>query len=464
MGSRPKRRFIDDREWASYRRLLSYAEPYKGRLVAGIIAGVIAGMGMGGGVLKLLQENVDNLQNVGSIDKTTYLLTAAMFPVLFTILGLAEYLNSYLVQWVGNRVVLDVRNKTFEHLRHLSLGYYGRQKTGELISRTINDSTMLERAVSNVLAGLAKQPATLFFALGMLVYIDAKLALFTFVILPLSVVPVVMFGRRVRRNSKEGQQHLADVISIMQETLSGIRIVKAFGQEKREADRFAEENHRYFRRAMKVVRAKAAIQPIIQVIAVLGFVAVWVYSFFNEMSVGAVVTFLAGLFMMYEPVKRLGRIHLHIQQSAAAADRIFEILDSPIEVADRPDAVELGEQIDRISFTDVRFAYDEAPILKGVSVDARQGDRIALVGGSGGGKTTMLNLIPRFYDVSAGSLTVNGRDIRDYSLKSLRSRIGIVTQETVLFNDTIAANISYGTEGATREQVIEAATRAHAHG
>ncbi len=463
MSAQPKRRGVSDREWASYRRLLVYAEPYKARLIVGCLAGVLAGLGMGGGMLNLLQKNLDNLQNVSTIPQSEYLLTAALLPVLFIVLGIAEYLNAYLVQWVGNRVVMDVRNRTFRHLHTLSLDFYSSQKTGEMISRTINDSTMLERAVSTVMSDLAKQPATFFCALGYLVYLEPRLALYTFIILPLSIVPVILFGKRVRRHSKEGQQHLADLVSILQETLSGIQIVKAFGMEDREVDRFKKESSSYFRRTMKVVRAKAAIQPIIQVIAVLGFVAVWVYSYHTDMSVGSVITFLAGLFLMYDPVKKLGRIHLHIQQSAASADRIFEILDTPIKIADREGASELDAKIETVDFENVRFAYDKELILKGVSLKVKAGDRIAIVGTTGGGKSTFVNLLSRFYDVTDGAVLVNGTDVRDLTVESLRARIGMVTQEMILFNDTIAANIAYGTTGLSQSEIEAAARRAHAH-
>jgi subfamily B ATP-binding cassette protein MsbA len=452
-------------EWQTYKRLLRMTRPYASRLVIGILAGVVAGAAKGYHLLKYLYENLTNLELASSegIAFDAFILTVLVLPLIFLVLGIAEYLTSYMIQWVGNRVVMDLRNQTFLHLQDLSVGYYNRQKTGELISRTINDTTMIEHAVSSVISDVAKQPVTLAFALGYLFGLDWKLAACMIIILPVSMMPVLLFGRRVRRNSREGQSRLGELVSIMQEKIGGIRIVKAFGMETVEVERFRVDNESYFRRMMKVVRAKAAVQPLIQMIAVFGFVAVWVYGFYRDLPLSAVITFGAGLFLMYEPVKKLGRIHLHIQQSSAAADRVFEILDTDVLVKDCDGATELNDPIQSIDFDNVQFAYEHEPVLRGINLKVKAGERVAFVGGSGAGKTTLINLIPRFYDVTGGAIMIDGKDIKSLTIQSLRSKIGMVTQDTVLFHDTIANNISYGMSNCTREDIEQAARRAHAH-
>jgi subfamily B ATP-binding cassette protein MsbA len=249
----------------------------------------------------------------------------------------------------------------------------------------------------------------------------------------------------------------------MQETLVGIRIVKAFGMEQYEIGRFSEQCGHFFNRIMRVARDKAIIEPLIVFVSVIGLALVLVYAGWTKMPAENFITFAIAMIALYEPVKKLSKVHLNIQQTSASADRIFEILDAPIMIFDSSNAVALEGPVESICFDKVSFAYDSAPVLRNISLAVQAGERVAIVGSSGAGKTTLVNLIPRFYDVSAGTLAINGTDIRKFTVQSLRSIIGMVTQETILFNDTVAANIAYGHAEASRAALEEAARRAHAH-
>ncbi len=391
------------------------------------------------------------------------IFTALMLPVVGIIRGVADYMAKYQIRWVGSRVVMDLRNALFRKLNALSLSYFVSSRSGELIARTTNDPMAVENAVSVVVEDVAKQPLTLIVAVIALLVIDPWLALISMVLFPICILPVAIFGRRVRRFTREAQQRVADLVSVLQEMIGGVRVVRAFGMEPYEMGRFEEQNNAFFRRIIKVARANAAVEPIIVFISTIGVSLVLIYVWKLGMKYNEFMTYAGALFMMYEPVKKLSRMHLQIQQAVAAADRIFEVLDTPVSVKERPDAVEFQEKIETIAFENIAFTYGEGAILDGVSLAVTAGQRIAIVGGSGSGKTTLVSLIPRFYDVTGGALKINGKDVRDMTIPSLRRLMGIVTQDTVLFNDTVANNISYGSREASREAIISAAKQANAH-
>jgi subfamily B ATP-binding cassette protein MsbA len=449
-------------ELGVYARLLHYAKPYKSRLIMGILFGMLFG-GSTAGILGAFKENVKNVFEPSDASLWMIAAVAALLPLFALLRGIGDFLSKYFVEWVGNRVVMDLRNETFCHLHDLSVLYFTRSRTGELISRTTNDTMLVQRAVSNVIGSLAREPFVLIGAIAYLVWLDWKLALASLVLFPICIVPVALFGRRVRRAAREGQQKLADLVTLLQETIVGVRIVKAFGMEEHEKQRFIGHNRSVFSRLMRVARARSAIEPIIVTISFMGLSLVLVYARWVEMTYHEFFTFAAALVVLYEPVKKLSRIHLNIQQSCAAADRIFEILDTEIYVKEKPGAVPFEEDVREIRFDDVSFAYEDNLILENIDLSVREGECIALVGGSGAGKTTLVSLVPRFYDVSSGMITLNGRDIRDFTIQSLRKHIGIVTQDTILFNDTVANNIAYSKQEATRDEIIEAARKAHAH-
>jgi subfamily B ATP-binding cassette protein MsbA len=349
-------------------------------------------------------------------------------------------------------------------LNELSLSYFVSSRSGELIARTTNDPMAAENAVSVVVEDLAKQPLTLIGAVGYLIYIDPWLAFISLVLFPICIIPVAIFGRKLRRFTREAQQRVADLVSVLQETIGGVRVVKAFGMEAYEGRRFGEQNLAFFGRTMKGVKANTSVEPMIVFISSFGCSLVLIYVWARGMPVSDFLTYAMALFMMYEPVKKISRIHLQVQQALSSADRIFDLLDTPVDVTERVGAVEFSGPVQSITFDQVEFAYgQERLILNGVNLDVRGGQRIAIVGGSGSGKTTLVNLLPRFYDVTAGTMKINGRDVREFTIPSLRRLMGIVTQDTVLFNDTVANNISYGSKAASHEEMITAAKRAYAH-
>ncbi|MDD2236650.1 MAG: ABC transporter transmembrane domain-containing protein [Kiritimatiellae bacterium] len=457
-----KRKKMTGEEWQTYKKLMAYAVPYKARLAVGIFCGILFG-GSTAGIVVALERNFRNLGDTSDLDLWKVVLIAAALPLFAVLRGVGDFTSKYLVEWVGNRVVMDLRNETFGHIHDLGLNYFTQSRTGELISRTTNDSMMVQRAVSNVIGDLIREPFVLIFMIGYLMYLNWQLSIASLVLFPICIVPVALFGRRVRRASREGHQKLADLVTILQETIAGVRIVKAFGMEEYEKERFRVRSRSVFSRLMRVAKARSAVEPIIVTISLIGLALVFLYAKWSGMRGDQLIAYAAALVAMYEPAKKLSRIHIGIQESSAGADRIFEILDTPCSVTDRPGAVELAGPIDRVEFRDVGFAYEQNEILSGVNLSARAGECIAFVGSSGAGKTTLISLIPRFYDAVSGAVLINGRDVRDYTVKSLRRQIGMVTQESILFNDTVANNIAYGSDPVTPKQIEEAARKAHAH-
>lgn len=449
-------------EWRTYGRLLDYVRPYTRRLIAGTLCGVIFGGSMGGLLVGFGKVFAMVFDPRADMPWRLRLLIAAVLPAFAVLRGTGDYLSTYCIEWVGQRAVMDLRVAAFARLQQLSLMFYQRTPTGELVSRVVNDSSMVERAVSGILSDLAKQPFALLAVVGVLFWNEYRLALVGLVLFPVCIVPVALFGRRVRRFSREGQEKIADLMTILQETITGARIVKAFVMEDYENRRFAERCRAVFTRAMQVTKARASVEPIIVTLSFVGVSLFLLYTKWSSVTMEQFVVFAASLVALYDPVKKLSKIHLQIQQSSAAADRIFELLDTPVTVCEQPGAVELAGPINAVEFRDVAFAYESTPVLCGVDFAVRAGQRIALVGGSGAGKSTLVSLLPRFYDVTGGQVLVNSRDIREYTLSSLRRQIGLVTQDTFLFNDTVAGNIAYGYGGATSADIEEAARRAHA--
>ncbi len=450
-------------EWAIYRRLMTYARPYSSRLIGGIVCGLIFA-GSTTSLLVALKKLFESVFNPLAVQRPLRdtLIVALALPALMAVRGLGFFAGRYLVEWVGNRVVMDLRVAIFDRLQALSCAYFTRSRTGEIIARTSSDTIMVERAVATVLADLFQQPFVLLGAIGVLVWLDAQLAFLTLVLFPLCMVPIAIFGRKVRRHARAGQQRLADLISLLQETIAGVRVVKAFGAEEYEKRRFRDRSRQVFRLIMKVTRAKVSVEPIIVELATIAIALSLLYARWRGMSVEAFLTFTVALIAMYDPMKKLSAIQMTVQQSASSAERIFEIIDADVTVRDAPDARELTEPVGAVRFDRVHFAYDAEPVLTDIDLEIPAGACVALVGSSGSGKTTLANLLPRFYDVTAGAVRINGEDIRRFTQASLRRRMGLVTQETFLFNDTIAANIAYGCPAAPRAAIEDAARRAYA--
>jgi len=416
------------------------------------------------GLIKPIFDNVlprnEDLGLVGGLILGTYLAK-----------GLGSYVSSFLMTDVGQRVVRDVRNALFRHTLDQSAAFFSRRTSGQLVSRITNDVNQVQAAAETV-TDLIRESLAIVGYIALLFYYDWNLALVFLTAAPLVVYALVRLGQRVRRVSRRGQEDIEHVTHIATEALAGHRIVKAFGAEAREAERFGRASDQLYRTNMKITGALSALPPIMELIGGAALVgALWygarrVQVQPQVMSPGAFVGFLGTAFMMYTPIKKLSRVNASLQQAIAAAQRIFELLDTHSEVRERPNAGALAPLRDTVEFRDVGFAYDDEPerfTLRHVSFKVRAGQIAALVGLSGAGKTTLVNLIPRFYDVTEGAILVDGVDVREASLRSLREQTALVTQETVLFDDTIAANIAYGVPGADRTRIEAAAQAAHAH-
>jgi len=446
-------------------RLLRYAAPHKAVMAGAAMAMVVYGASSAA-LAYLIKPIIDDvLTTRGNLAS----ITAAIL-VVYLMKGLGSYFSSYLMEGLGHRVVMVVRNQLFRHLLDQSAAFFARRTAGQLLSRINNDVGMVQRAVSETIGDLARESLTLLGCAGLLFYYDAKLALVCMTAAPLVVYPIVRLGKRVRqvsRWSQEAQEHMSHVAG---EAFTGHRIVKAFGAEGREATKFERASATLFRTNLKVTRVLATLPPLMEFlggVAIAG--ALWYGSreiARGNLTAGEFTSFLAALLLMYGPVKKLSRVNANLQQAMAASDRIFELLDTHTEVTEREGAQPLPPFTGAIEFADVSFGYEDGhgrSTLRGVSFSVRAGQMVAIVGRSGAGKTTLVNLLPRFYDVTSGRITIDGRDIRDVTLASLRAQIGMVTQETVLFDDTIAANIAYGTPGAEMPAIEAAARAAHAH-
>jgi subfamily B ATP-binding cassette protein MsbA len=446
-------------------RLLRYAAPYRLRLMWAIAAMLV--YAAASAVLPLqIKVIIDSV-----LPRQEMVGQAALAVVCaYVFKGLGGYFSNYLMADVGQRVVRDLRNRLHSHMLDQSAGFFARRSTGQLLSRITNDVGQVQHVVAETIGDLLQQSLALVFYAGLLFWYDARLALVCITAAPIIVYPLAKLGRRLRRTTRRSQEVLEHLSHVAAESFAGHRIVKAFGAERREAARFAAASSQLYRTSMTVTSIVSILPPLMELLG--GFaIAGALYYGSREIAAGRLTTgefaaFIAALLLMYEPVKKLSRVNASLQQAIAAAERVFEVLDRHTEVVEKAGAAPLAPFRRTLEFDDVVFAYDDGharPILRGVSLTAHAGQMIAIVGRSGAGKTTLVNLIPRFYDVTGGAIRVDGVDVRDVTLASLRAQIGIVTQETVLFDDTIAHNIAYGRPDAPRELIEAAARAAHAH-
>ena len=384
--------------------------------------------------------------------------------------GTGAYFSVYLMTDVGQRVVRDLRNELFGHILGQSAGFFARRTTGALMSRIMNDISRIQQMVSETVGELLRESITLVVLAGLLFYHDARLALVCIICAPLVVYPLVRLGQRVRRTTRHGQEELEYLSHITAEAFSGHRIVKAFAAESFERLRFNQASERLYRIMMKITSTLSVLPPLMEWLGAVGVVGVLWYGVSRiasgDLTPGEFTLFVGALLMMYGPIKKLSRVNANIQQAIAASDRVFELIDTHSEVRDGPNARPLAPLRERIRFQEVGFAYPDGAgenVLQGASFDVPVGHVVAIVGLSGAGKTTLVNLVPRFYEVTGGAILIDGVDIRDVTLKSLRENIGIVTQDTVLFDDTIANNIAYASPEADPTMIEAAAHAAHAH-
>lgn len=448
------------------KRLLNMIRPYWRRLAGAMAMMVVVG-GSTAAMAYLVKPVMDDI--FMDKDKDLLLMMPVAIIVLYLAKGICAYGQTYLMQYVGQRVITQFRIDLYSHLQRLSLSYYDRTPTGELMSRITNDVNQMQGAVSSVVTGVLKDLFTILGLILVIVYRDWFLAVFALGVFPLCIIPLVKFGRRLRKISHRSQETMADVSVLLHETIGGARIVKGFCREEYEIGRFSDEAFRLFRLRMKDISTRAMSSPIMEFLGGIGIAGILTYGGWQVINgtstPGTFFSFLTALILLYEPVKKLSSLNNEVQNGLAAAERVYRVLDEVVEIDEMPGALELETLKDRIEFSGVSFAYRPGEkVLDGIDLVVPKGQVVALVGTSGGGKTTLVNLLPRFYEVSQGAIKIDGIDIRQVSLHSLRSQIAIVTQQIILFNDTVANNIAYGLSGATDEQIRAAADAAFATG
>ncbi|MFH0924292.1 MAG: lipid A export permease/ATP-binding protein MsbA [bacterium] len=455
-----------------YLRLLNFLKPYW-TILAGAMLCMVVISSMEGAKAYLFKPFLDDVV----VGKDMQMLKILPFAVIivYGVYCLANYGQTYLMGYVGQRVVMDIRNKLYEHVQALSVNYFTETHTGIIMSRITNDTVLVQGAVSSAISSMIKDPLTIITLMGVAFYYNWRLTLISLLIFPLSAIPISKFGKKFRRVSKKNQEKMADITTILYETISGIRIVKAFGMEETETEKFKGENFKYFKILMKALSIDAISSPFIEFLGAFFFALIIYFGFHHlvfsgKMTPGAFGTFLISLSLMYKPIKDLTRVNNSIQQGLAACERIFELLDTEVDVKEAPNAFDLSPIRKNILFKHVCFSYSDQDgklkdkvILNKLNFEVKVGEVLAIVGYSGGGKTTLVNLIPRFYDATSGDIYIDGHNIKDVTIRSLRSQLGIVTQETILFYDTIKKNIAYGNLQAKKEDIIRAAKAGNAH-
>ena len=448
----------------NYMRLLAYIKPYTRRLALAVVC-IIMAAGANLYLPWIIKDMIDDV--LMSKDMVMLNLIAAGILVVMFTRGVFYYGQSYLVSYVGQRVIIDVRSVLFRKFQRMPLSYYDKQQTGTVMSYITNDVAVMQSAIVDNLIELVTEGSILIGSLAMMIYLDWKLSLLTLMTIPLVGFAMKIFGRKLKRSSTVIQERVAEITSLLQESISAIRVVKSFVRESYEIKRFEEQNWRNFQAAMKNVKLSSLLTPTVEFLAAIAVTfIVWFggYEVVNEViTAGELVAFLTYAVNLANPVKRLSRVYAAIQKAMAAADRVFAVMDLDEKITDVPNAKPLPPIKGKVEFKDITFSYKEGqPALQHISLKAEPGQMIALVGPSGSGKSTIANLIPRFYDVDSGVITIDDHDIRQVTADSLREQIGLVPQETMLFSTSVMENIRYGRLEATDEEVIEAAKAANA--
>ena len=448
----------------NFKRVLHYCAPYWWRIALAALASLAVGS-IDGSIAYLVEPVLKRI--FSGKDMLIFSLLPVGVILLFIIKGVCRFANDYFMRTAGQLTVQDVRNEIYSHTMRLGLGYFTRQPTGALMSRVTNDVTMMQEGVGSVVTGLFRDTFSAAALLGVVFYRNWQLALITFVVIPLTAVPAQTIGKRIKKNSKLGQGKMGALNSILQETFSGIKVIKAFGLEERETQKFRATNADLYSTLRKSIKYDGLSTPIMEFITSFGVATViWIggTSVMNgKMTASEFFSFIAAMILVYTPLKRLIGTYNTVQRAMGAAERVFELLDEQPEIRDVPGAVELGRVNGEVEFRQVSFSYGDEDVLRNVSLKAKRGEVIALVGPSGGGKTTLVSLITRFYDPTEGTVLVDGHDIKQVTLESLLQQVALVDQETILFNDTIANNIRYGKSDATDDEVEQAARAAYAH-
>ena len=448
----------------TYKRLLIFVKPYRTRIAIAVVCMILLS-GINALIAYMVKPAIDEI----FLKKDSTMLAVIPFALIlaFLLKGSFDYGQEYLMGYVGNRVVTDIRDALYRHTQHLSLAFFHQITTGMLMSRIANDIGVLQRSVSDSIAKVMMNCFLIIGLTGVAFYQNWRLACVCFLILPWVMIPITRFGKKSKRYSRRSQEKIGHISTFLTETISGNRIVKAFCMENYENARFADENNRLFRIKIKTLKVSALSSPVIQSVGGLMAAATIYYGGSGVIS-GAITTgqffsFIAALGMLYKPVQSMNKVNQQIQEGMAAAVRVFAIFDTVPDIADAPGATPMPLIQEALEFRAVSFRYEEKPVLRDVSFRVNAGKTVAIVGSSGAGKTTIANLILRFYDVVSGGVCIDGVDIRERTIKSVRDQMAIVTQDTILFNDTVLNNIAYGSHDKSKQQIIDAARAAFAH-
>jgi subfamily B ATP-binding cassette protein MsbA len=461
-----------------YRDLFPFLKPHLGRFILALVFGAV--FGVVSGLLPLVLNYVNSQVFPQGKNKTdmlgdalngtgaginAVLLVCSIIPLIFVLRSLCDYLNSYYMSWVALRVLADIRCKLYSHILGQSLEFFNRERSGNLISRVANDTRMAQTALTSISSDLIKQPLTVISAFAVLIHLDWKFTIVSLFLFPVCMVPIVHYGKKVRRQGKLEEEKVGSMMSVLQESFAGIRVIKAFAREKRESEYFERLSLEQFRSGVRVQKAIQIVSPMVEAVAAIGVGLALFYVWYTHLSAAKFLALLAGIFMLYDPIKKLSRIHLVMQQCFNATNNIFEIMNREPAIKDRPGAEEITGSNGDLRIESVTFRYRPGlqPAIRDLSLHIAPGKYYALVGSSGAGKSTILSLLLRFYEPEAGVIRLDGRDINTIKQISLREQIGMVSQETFLFHDSILNNIRYGRLNAGKEEVIDAAKRAYAH-
>jgi len=464
----------------SYRRLYGYLKPYKTRFILGLALGLAYG-----GVNSLFPLAIARVtstifhgaapnpmavrSNLHVLDTgpkiNSIVLICLAIPAIMAVRSLCSYGSTYCMQWVSNRVVSDIRVQLFSKMVRHSMDFFNKMRSGFLMSRITNDTRVMQMALTSVSSDVFKQPITIVGAITVLLLMDWKFTVVTLILFPTCLLPLRVYGRRAKKAVQNEQAGMAQMVVTMQETFAGIRVIKSFAREGYQEKEFKRSNQLQFSQMMRMIRSMEAVGPLVEIIAAIGVGMALLYVYAANLSVGRFFGLISGIFILYDPIKTLSRIHIVMQRSVAATTAIFSILDSQSTVQDAPNAVALSSSEGRIDFENVTFRYANraTDAISNLTLHIEPGKTHALVGASGAGKSTILSLILRLYDPTSGAVKIDGQDLRSVSQKSLRQQMGLVTQETFLFHDTILNNIQFGRLDATPEEIYEAAKAAYAH-
>lgn len=445
-------------------RLISYSKQFWPRLLIAALASL--GAGAMEGTFAWLVEPL--LKRVFA-EKQLDVLTLLPFGIVFIFLcrGLFRFLNDYYMSTAGQLAIQQIRNEVYEKSMRLSIGFFNKQSTGVLMSRILNDVGSMQGGVANIVTGLFRDGFSIVALLCVIFYRNWQLAIISFMVIPATILPAQLIGKKIKRLAKYGQEKMGDISSVLQETFSGIKIVKAFGVENSEISRFKNSNLEYYSFTRRGIKYNALTAPVMEFLTSIGVATViWIGGstvISGKMTSAEFFSFITAMALVYGPLRKLVNSYNELQRALGSAERVFEIIDQVPDIVDPPNPVTVTSVSGKVDFENVSFGYDDEPVLQNISLNAEKGEVIALVGPSGGGKTTLVSLISRFYDVKAGAIKIDGIDIRAMRIADLLRHIALVDQETILFNDTIANNLRYGKSSASDAEVEAAARAAYAH-